>query len=588
MAIHCARPWARAAAKNTFVARQESEVEVESIVERCHDLADRGGDRVAYVGALHACHTAKRERVEGASVSAFAFATALALACAARTASAAGIAFVPLDDRPVTLQLPEMLGAIAGQPLAVPPRALVGHYLERGDPDAILRWLQTPPASDATALVASLDMIAYGGLVASRAPGVSTSEAYARVRTLAHFKAQHPDAFVGVFGTIMRLAPTGVPRLGAAAEYYAAGDTVDEIAAYANLPDPPQTPEDARQAAVLRAQIGPTVLAAYLRARERNRNVDEWALQMAAEGGFDRIVIGQDDAGPAGLHLRDVAALRQTSNEFGLGERASIEPGADELGMVVLARALALGAAWRPAVRVVYSRSDGGAYGDPLEFVPIDATISRLVDACGARRVTAGADVDLFVRVPATGAADESVFEDAIASDIARGAPVAAADLSFLEGKPGAEQRRLTEALIARGVAGKLDAFASWNTDANTVGTALAAAIAAGAGRRTHRFDAVAHAEFMLDRYIDDYAFHQFVRPALNDALRAQGIDTSLLLRPVAAEAGSENRAALWPYALELLKEIYPQYADRGLTITLPWQRTFETQIDVRLGPAQR
>jgi hypothetical protein len=39
----------------------------------------------------------------------------------------------------------------------------------------------------------------------------------------------------------------------------------------------------------------------------------------------------------------------------------------------------------------------------------------------------------------------------------------------------------------------------------------------------------------------------------------------------------------LWPYALDLLAKIYPQYRDAGLTITLPWERTFEAQLDVRL-----
>ncbi|MEO6990711.1 MAG: DUF4127 family protein, partial [Candidatus Baltobacteraceae bacterium] len=115
--------------------------------------------------------------------------------------------------------------------------------------------------------------------------------------------------------------------------------------------------------------------------------------------------------------------------------------------------------------------------------------------------------------------------------------------------------------------------------------TALAIAIAAGVGRRTGRYDPVAHAQFMLDRFADDYAFHQFVRPALNDALRAEGIDTTLLEPAVALRVAARNRAMLWPRTLDLLASIYPDYRDAGLTITLPWQRTFETMLDVRLAP---
>ena len=218
----------------------------------------------------------------------------------------------------MTYQLPVMLGGIAGQPVVTPPRETIGNYLRPGDTEALARWL-----SDATqgvsALVASTDMVAYGGLVASRVPGASTSDAYVRLRTLASLKAAHAIPFVGVFGTIMRLAPTGVPRLGLATAYYATGATVDEIQAYANLPDPPKTPDDVRKAAHLRELIGAKTLDTYLATRVRNLNVDEWALQLAAEGGFDRIVIGQDDAGPQGLHLKDVAALGGEVVRLGLG-----------------------------------------------------------------------------------------------------------------------------------------------------------------------------------------------------------------------------------------------------------------------------
>jgi len=515
-------------------------------------------------------------------MTAFSFGAALGANSAA--SAIAPIAFVPLDDRPVTYQLPVMLGAIAGQRVVTPPRALLGTYLQPGDPDGLVRWLRSDATEDLSALVASTDMVAYGGLVASRVPGVSIDDAFERLRELAAIKRAHAVPFVGAFATIMRLAPTGVPRLGAARDYYATGATVDAIQAYANLPDPPMTADDLRKAAHLRELIGARALDAYLATRRRNLNVDQWALQLAAEGGYDRIVLGQDDAGPVGLHLKDVAALQRTARRFFLGERASIEPGADELGMLMLARVFARNAGWAPTVGVTYSRPDGGAVVDHLEFTPIDATIGDIIGACGARRSGNGADIELFVRVAGTNDSDESAFEDAIAQAVAGGRSVAVADLSFLEGGPGPEQQRLTEALIARGIAGKIDAFASWNTDANTVGTALPEAIAAGAGRRTGTYDARAHAQFMLDRYVDDYAFHQFVRPQLNDELRTRGIDTTLLLPEVAREAAHDNRANLWPQALDLLAKIYPQYRDGGLTITLPWDRTFEARIDVHLG----
>ncbi len=510
-----------------------------------------------------------------------------ALAVAANSSThLAPIAFIPLDDRPVTLQLPVMLGSIAGQQVVTPPLVSIGHYLRPGDPEAILNWLESPATAGVSAVIASTDMVAYGGLVASRTPLIGIDAAVGRLRRFARIKTLRSEAFVGAFGTVVRLAPTGVPGHGQVPGYWAAGGTVDAIAAYANLPDPPADPADAAKAARLRVQIGPKVLGEYLGVRARNLGVDEWALQFVYDGAIDRLVLGQDDAGPTGLHLRDVAALNAAVRDYGIGDRVSIEPGADELGMVLIARAFARNAGWQPSVRVVYSRPGGSEVQDRLEYVPIDVTIARLIAACGAHRVARGGDVVLYVRVPDTNDADEAAFENNLAADVAAGASVTVADLSFLSGGPGESQRALTEDLIARGIAGKIDGFASWNTTANTVGTSLAAALAAGAGRRAGTFDARAQAEFLLDRYVDDYAFHQFVRPELNTTLRARDIDTTLLEPNVAGEANSLNRTLLWPYALDLLGRIFPRYSDAGLTITLPWERTFETAIDVRLAPA--
>jgi hypothetical protein len=138
--------------------------------------------------------------------------------------------------------------------------------------------------------------------------------------------------------------------------------------------------------------------------------------------------------------------------------------------------------------------------------------------------------------------------------------------------------------LLQRHLAGRIAAFASWNTTANTLGTAIPEAIAVVAGERLGSYDARAHAQFMLDRYADDYAFHDFTRPAINAWLAQRGIDDHTYLLPIIAEQTSwQNRADLWPRSLALLAAIYPQYRDAGLTITLPWDRTFETELDVRL-----
>ncbi|HLI95508.1 MAG TPA: DUF4127 family protein, partial [Candidatus Baltobacteraceae bacterium] len=230
------------------------------------------------------------------------------------------IAFVPLDDRPVTRQLPQMLGQIAGAAIVEPPRELLGNYLTFGQPDSIIAWLNGAQARRASDVVVSTDMLAYGGLVASRVPGVSYADAYFRLQELRTLRRLHPKGWIGAFGTIMRLAPTGVPALGPAKNFFAAYPAWEYLQQYANLHDPP-LPGEMATAAHLRELIGEPTLQAYLDTRTRNVNVDLLAIRMTADNTVDALVLGQDDAGPVGLHLKDVAALKAAVAQDNLEDR---------------------------------------------------------------------------------------------------------------------------------------------------------------------------------------------------------------------------------------------------------------------------
>jgi len=494
------------------------------------------------------------------------------------------ITLVPLDDRPVTRQLPQMLGRIAGQRVVEPPRALLGNYLTFGNPDAIIAWLNAPSPRHPAAFVVSTDMLAYGGLVASRVPGVTYADAYFRLNELQQLHAEYPHAWIGSFGTIMRLAPTGIPSTGPAARFFAAYPAWQYLQDYANLHDPP-LPDEIPRAQHLRALIGDQMLQAYLDTRARNLAVDLHAIDLVRRDALAALVLGQDDAGPFGLHVKDVRALQAQVAQQNLGERVAIEPGADELGMAMVAQALARSVSWTPRVGVHYSTPAGASYNDPLEYAPIDVAIDGLIRLCGAVRDDKSSDIELYVRVPRTGAALDGALLSAIENDEAAHKSVAFADLTFLENS-FTDQAHFAETLLASGAASGLDAYSSWNTNANTVGTAVAEAVAAGVGRRAGTYDALAHKEFTFNRIVDDYGFHDYVRPQLNATLDAQGLpDHTYLLPEQAAPIAELNRAALWNRAQWILPQLYPGYHIAAIAITLPWNRTFETEIDASLAP---
>lgn len=494
----------------------------------------------------------------------------------------ASIAFVPLDDRPVTADLPVMLGRIAGVRVETPPSAMLGHYLTPGRPDRIVVWLnERAHQKDTRAFVVSSDMLAYGGLLASRVPESSYADAYFRLKELAHLRAERPDAWIASFGTVMRLAPTGVPST---AQYFAPYPIWSYLQQYANLHDPP-LPGEAARAAHLRSLIGDATFNAYLATRGRNVAVDRLLLEMAGDGTIDSLVLGQDDAGRVGLHVREVTWLQSVvAQDPAMAQRAAIEPGADELGMAMVAHAIAREAHWVPHIAVRYSTPNGASFQDPLEFAPISSAIDGLVRLCGGVLDEDHPDVTLFVRIPRTTDEEDDAFAGAMAWDVNAGDSVALADLSYLTSY--ASQAAFAQRILSSGTAAKLDAYSSWNTNANTVGTALAEAVAAGAGRRLHTYDALAHRTFTFVRFVDDYAYHDFVRPDLNATLDAQGVTDHTLLAPQTASVSAErDRSLLWYRADGILSQLYPGYHIAALSIGLPWDRTFETSVDVGIAP---
>jgi hypothetical protein len=498
------------------------------------------------------------------------------------------VTFVPMYATPTASQLPVMAGRIAGVPVVEPPLSMLGDYVIPADVAAIDRWLQRSSAR-AAALVVSTDMLAYGGLDASRVPGsVTTAQAVARLRELTRLRAAHPHAWIGAFGTVMRLEPTSVTPVGEAAGYspVAQYPEWEYVWDYAQLHDP-VLPGERRRAERLRSLMGKSVFRAYVWTRERDRDVDLAALRLAADGTVDELVLGQDDAGAVGMHVPDVRALQAGLKQLHLAPgRAAIEPGADELGLALVAHALARSVRWTPRVAVRYSRQGGGETQDPLEFRPIRMTIDALIERCGAVRDDGRPDITLFVRVPRTTASEDATLLRELQSTLAAHRSAALVDLTYLT-HSYASQARFTKRLLAAGIAGKLDAYSAWNTDANSVGIALGEAIAVGTGRRNGDYDQLAHAEFMFDRYIDDYLYHTDVRPRVNAELDEQGITQHYWLAPEAARyAGARVRDLMTPLAQRLFREIYPQYHLSRLRVELPWPRTDEIRSEIRVTAA--
>ena len=437
------------------------------------------------------------------------------------------IALLPLDDRPCNRIFPRRLADIAGIRLSMPPVRLLGRFTRPGDCDALAGWLLRA-SRDADGLIVSLDMLAYGGLIASRAPAIHLRQGLARLSLMKKIRREHPGLPIFAFSIIMRL---GITVDSEEAAHLHAG-----IKRWAELVDAVGRLRKSAYRAELRTieeRLPARVRDEYLRLRRRNHAVNMAAVDLVSERVLDYLVVAQEDAAPTGLHIPEQQRLRKAVARYKAARRVSIHPGADEVAMVLLARHLCAGLTRKPAILPVHGslRAEEAVAG--YEDRPIGATVKSQIQAAGARvardrrglvlrsELLRGVAADMFLLVhapvgePAEAAqAKEHPYPAKALARFVRQVerhlhvgPVALADCAYSNGADPALIQALEESTLLP----RLHAYAAWNTAGNTIGTAVAHGLArllAPDTPRAHR----AHKRFLFERLLDDYAYQAVIR----------------------------------------------------------------------------
>ena len=229
----------------------------------------------------------------------------------------------------------------------------------------------------------SVDMRLRTKVITREFPGPSAGDAEfrcAEISASAYAPSRRLDRRVRHGGPPPRPRDPGEQRI---LRRYPHGRIISSL--YANLHDPP-LPQEESVATRLRASIGEPLLDAYLGVRARNFAIDGELVRMTAQGAIDRLAINQSDAGPVGLHVKEVSALQQIVASSGAADRASIEPGADELGMALVAHALARDAGWTPRIAVRYSMPERDGRARPAGVLRPDAPLRSTGSSSSPRR----------------------------------------------------------------------------------------------------------------------------------------------------------------------------------------------------------
>jgi hypothetical protein len=516
----------------------------------------------------------------------------------AQTKLTSRVLLIPLDDRPPCLQMPVKMGLIGDVEVVTPPRNLLGRFTEFGKSDEIIKWLKTQNMKSFDAAIISLDMLAYGGLVAMREYETSESEAMNRVKFVRQIRKIAPKMPIYGSSVIMRLAPTG----NVVNESYRAN-----LAKWAEI----SVDESKRaETAELEKKIPAEALEKYKKARQRDLKLNLYSVELVRDKVIDYLILSQDDAKPNGVHIADRENLIDYVKTLNLGEKVAIQPGADEVSMLLLARTMTDKYKYRPKIKAIYSDEKIADQIMPYEDRPLRKTVSFHIKAVGAMEVEneKQADILFYVFVSRFESGKAESFSDLIKEQFAlameRKTPYIIADVDSKGEIQGADIR-FTELLKSKLAFMQILGYASWNTAGNTIGTALPHGvlfnlsnkillrprsnyISKAEGLRLNKIETrITYAQtwFLLNRLLDDYVYHSVVRPQAIKFGQSKGWN---VFRFDAEQTKAVEEFSFPKIRSEVWKSLnsFSRYCENVETFsfTLPWGRTFEAEIDYKLN----
>ena len=486
------------------------------------------------------------------------------------TANAQSIVYVPLDDRPYSLDRVLEAAAALGVGIQLPPESFFRGQEGIPDFDGLYEWLASH-RKDGPSIVAA-DAFLFGGLVSSRTHELDQEEISRRFEGLrAMSSALSKPPFV-IFGTLLRLPRQSQGILDA--EFNA--KWAPQLFSLARLQTAASrgllSDEDLASAERLLKTIPVTVLKEWANRRNQSLRAANRLLALHSSRGIDFVGIGLDD-NVSPLWLEQEFSSMATTIENAPRCRAAVVPGVDQMGLLLFGRVFL----WDNPKQKVYPYFPGLPEKNPMPtysgFSPRES-LEIQADVLGVQLVSdpEEADLVLVVNPPADGRTREASspvnrriadpLDIAIAGGIeeflSSGKPVALADIAFDNGADNG----LMEALRERKLLGRLAAYSGGNTSDNAIGLALAGGVLSRWMTEPRR------KWILFARLLDEWGYQANVRPAVS----SKG--------PFGGQASpGQLETRIHEQLLAFSQSVLEDFGTVGFKVSYPWGRLFEIRI---------
>ena len=502
------------------------------------------------------------------------------------------ILYLPLDERPCNSLLPQRMVAVRRDiTLISPPATLLGSKKVAADPDRLFTFIENN-IDNANALVISIEMLVYGGLLPSRLHQDDQQLLIARLDRLLTLTRRYPHLKVYAFNLIMR-----TPRYDSSDEepdYYSEYGfrlfrrawLIDEQARE-GLND-----RQSSELTTLHEAIPTSVITDYERRRTSNLALLSHTLHQVKEGNIHLLAIPQDDSAEYGYTAQDQRHVGDVIDKLDLFGRVHLYPGADEVGAALIARALLDYQQRSCAIYPLFSSTLGPQIVPLYEDRPMLESLRAHIAVIGAHLVDTPEQADLILAINAPGKVMQESWDQFTNRDVTyssyrhlpsftnqikrlldAGKAVIVADGAYANGG----DYQLITLLDRDGTIERLLSYKGWNTFCNTLGSTLAQGIIG-----LEQADKDNIATNLLHHLLDDVCYQANVRMNINrHYLPTLGVDyfslgqhTAQVMATVKQEITNEYRS--------LLKN---SFINRNIDfqVSSPWNRMFEIDIMVTI-----
>ena len=519
------------------------------------------------------------------------------------------IVYIPHDNRPVSDELSADTVKMVGIDVVVPPDELLGNRENLGEPDKLWEWLEKTVTvyrkptkeekrrlklkskdlvkdlnPEVKAIVISGDSMIYGSLVGSRKHSLTSKKLEERAAMFGQFKKKYPGARLYVFSSIMRTPSSGEHSGTEDPEYYQRYGV--DIFRYTVLNDMAEekrlSAREEKERAFLEELIPKEYTLDWFGRREKNFNVNKQLLELARDNTFECFALGRDDNAAWSQTHMESRHLKDFIKKLGT-ERVHNLSGIDEVGMLMLTRAVNDLKHQQPVISADYNWGNGRNTIPTYSDEPIDTTVREHVALLGGKysERPEGSDLLLLVNTNPNGEtlaanlyentiklrSGVRYFVDMVEEALNNRYTVGIADVSFVNGSDNA----LMAELERRQLFYKVQSYSGWNTPTNSVGFALAQGVLAKSMREDDKN------KLLLLRYLDDWAYQANVRQTV--ARQLSWFEGAGLYSKLGDNKQDIERRATGLLQLFAENHLPPSDFIKRLKVTSPWSRLFEARI---------